>query len=221
MLSTLIPTPWPIQFNGIFRIINIDCGYDPLHIQSAAECEVQFTNLQSHSQCQTILTYMSARVIIIRHVCENHLGGHNCNIVYETPILVQCIPGIFPPFWGPGDLPFQALASHNVQGLNNPHLLPQVNNPYQQGQHHQDNQPNHQHQQVQHPEIQHHIPLLPGANVYNHSIQHPPVLVPQPAPIPVVPPIPLQQPPQPEYDPVTPTASPQVSPDSADLSLSR
>ena len=31
-------------------------------------------------------------------MCGNYLGGHNCTIVYETPILVQSISGIFPPF---------------------------------------------------------------------------------------------------------------------------
>ena len=105
-----------------------------------------FTNLTGHNQCHEILLYMSNKVQIYNHSCETLPFGHCLHVVYETPVLVQLVPGVFPPFWGPGDLPFQALAPHNVQGIYNPPIPNQIHNPYHPNHHHQD-------QAAQYPEL--------------------------------------------------------------------
>ena len=136
MLFTLIPTPWPGQFNAILKTVTVYFGYDPLHIQSAADCKVMFTNLTSHNQCQDIIIYMSDRVQVNNHACETLHFGHCLHVVYETPVLVQLVPGIFPPFWGADDLPLQALIPHNAQALVNPPVPNQFQNPYHPNHHH-------------------------------------------------------------------------------------
>ena len=74
---------------------------------------------------------MSNKVQIYNHSCETLPFSHCLHVIYETPVLVQLVPGVFLPFWGPEDLPFQALAPHiNVQGIYNPPIPNQIHNPY-------------------------------------------------------------------------------------------